>query len=194
MSGARVSHSPSGPTTPERMSPSGAYVRPQRMTGGFLRRQARQGLHRVRDIKQARIGVDAHGEVQRGVSHRCLGRPRRHAVLAQVGAKGMAQGVEVDGPAMVVLLLDDRQRRARGRIGGSGSLVPCAAQAQPSRRDSMRGVVRHAATGDMISHFLTMAYDDGSPVWTRTPYSPALSPVPFRSGCHESAGGSPKLL
>jgi len=58
-------------------------------------RQRPQG---ARHVQQRRIRADVHCEVEGGAAQGGLARAGRHAVLAQVRAEGVTQGVHGAGP------------------------------------------------------------------------------------------------
>jgi len=112
----------------------------------------RQGLQRGRHVEPAGVGVDAHGEVEQRVAHCHPGCSRRHAVLAQVGAEGVAQGMQIDGPAAVVQSYARQLTEAQAREHhGPANQHPVQAEApEPAVLGPMD---RHAVAHGDVKHF-----------------------------------------
>src|SRR5262249_12084604 len=61
--------------------------------------QRRQGVEGSPHVQQGGVGVDVHRQLDVGVSHRRLCRPRRHPTFAEQRPEGVPQSVNVEGAA-----------------------------------------------------------------------------------------------
>src|SRR4051812_11165151 len=60
-------------------------------------------------VKQARVGVDVHGQIDRAMPHRRLSGPRVDAPLAEKCTERVPERMNIDGPAAVIFLRNPRR-------------------------------------------------------------------------------------
>ena len=117
-------------------------------------RESRQRFHRSGHVQQLRIGVDVHGQVDRGMTHGGLCRSRRHPALAQQRAEGVAKGMNVNRPAAFVRLSifhlpgDTSTRRAMPAATKSRSRIRTSSSGHGEQRHISR---QPQSTADKIA-------------------------------------------
>jgi hypothetical protein len=121
-------------------------ARPGRPVGFRIGTVGMKGEHRERvegapHVQQLRVGVDVHRQLNVAVPHGGLRRPGGNPALAKQRPEGVPQGVNVQGPAAVVALVDDPLAAHLHPAGDAGrNQVAIQNLHQPARHVEKRGL------------------------------------------------------